>query len=121
MAHSKRGKVVNRKPLHINTNDEVVILSGASKGKTGKVLSVDPRQSKVVVEGVNIVKDRQRNAGGDGRASTVGQNQVVDKPMPIHRSKVALIDPTTKKATRVKMVTGKDGKRVRATKTGEVL
>ena len=121
MAHSKRGKTVNKKPLNIITGDDVVILTGGSKGVTGKVLSVNPRANKVVVEGANIVKDRQRNAGGDGRASTVGQNQVVDKPMPIHRSNVALIDPKTKKATRVKMIEGKDGKRVRATKTGEAL
>src|SRR5688500_1713007 len=121
MAHSKREKPVNRTPLRIKTGDDVVVLSGASKGKTGKVLSVNPRQAKVVVEGVNVVKDRQRNAGGDGRASTVGAMQEVQKPMPIHRSKVALVDPKTKKATRVKMIDGKDGKRVRATASGEAL
>lgn len=121
MAHSKREKAVNRTPLNIRTGDDVVVLSGANKGTTGKVLSVDPRQSKLIVEGVNIVKDRQRNAGGDGRASTVGAMQIVDKPMPIHRSNVALIDPKTKKATRVKMVTGADGKRVRTTTSGETI
>lgn len=121
MAHSKREKPVNRTPLRVKTGDDVVVLSGASKGKTGKVLSVNPRQAKVTVEGVNMVKDRQRNPGGDGRASTVGAMQVIEVPMAIHRSKVALIDPKTKKATRVKMIEGKDGKRVRATSGGTAL
>jgi len=121
MAHSKREKPVNRTPLNIKTGDDVVVLSGASKGKTGKVLSTNPRQAKVTVEGVNMVKDRQRNAGGDGRASTVGAMQEIQVPMAIHRSKVALIDPATQKATRVKMVTGKDGVRTRATTSGDAI
>jgi large subunit ribosomal protein L24 len=120
MAHSKRTKPVNRKALDIRTGDDVIVLSGASKGTKGKVLSVMPKQSKVIVEGVNVMKDRQRNAGGDGRASTVGQTQIVDKACAIHRSKVALIDPKTKKATRVKLTEGKDGQRTRvAVKSGE--
>jgi large subunit ribosomal protein L24 len=121
MAHSKREKPVNRTPLRVKTGDDVVVLSGASKGKTGKILSVDPRKAKVIVEGVNLVKDRQRNAGGDGRASTVGAMQIVEKPMPIHYSNVALVDPKTKKPTRIKMIEGKDGKRVRATKSGDTI
>jgi large subunit ribosomal protein L24 len=122
MAHSKRGKTVNRKPLDIKAGDEVVVLSGSGRGKTGKVEAVLPKQSKVLVEGINIMKDRERNRGGDGRASTVGQTEVVEKAFPIHRSNVALVDPKTKKATRVKIVEGKDGKRVRvAVKSGETI
>ena len=121
MAHSKREKPVNRTPLNIKTGDDVIVLSGASKGKTGKVLSVNPRQAKVIVEGVNMVKDRQRNAGGDGRASTVGAMQELQVPMAIHRCKVALIDPKTKKATRVKIATAADGTRTRVTTSGDAI
>ena len=121
MAHSKREKPVNRTPLRVKTGDDVVILSGASKGKTGKILSVDPRKSKVVVEGVNMVKDRQRNAGGDGRASTIGAMQEIQVPMAIHRSKVALVDPKTKKATRVKIAIAADGTRSRVTTSGDAI
>ena len=119
MAHSKRAPEPRRRVLGIKTGDDVIVLSGASKSNTPrKVLSVLRQEGKVVVEGVNVMKDRQRKAqGGPG-----GQGQeVVEKPFPIDRSKVALVDPKTKKATRVKMQTAKDGKKVRIAKSGEVI
>ncbi len=72
--------------MHIKKNDIVLILSGDDKGKTGKVLSAFPRENKVIVEGMNTVKkhERPRKEGQKG--------QIVDRPMPMHASKVALAD-----------------------------
>ena len=70
----------------IKKNDIVKILSGDDKSKTGKVLKVFPRELKIVVEGVNIVKkhERARKQGQKG--------QVVDRPMPIYASKAVKIN-----------------------------
>lgn len=119
MAHSKRGPEPRRRVLGIKTGDDVIVLSGAGKSSTPrKVLTVLRQEGKVVVEGVNVMKDRQRKTQG----AQGGQGQeVVEKPFPIDRSKVALVDPKTKKATRVKAVVGADGKKVRVAKSGETI
>lgn len=90
---------------HIKTGDEVKILTGKDKGKTGKVTQVFPRLSRVAVQGINLRKRhmRSRNAGTAG--------QVVEFSMPIHISNVARLEsgevkeakqPTKKAATRKK-------------------
>lgn len=107
MAHSKRGQAPRSKPMGIRAGDEVIVLSGASKSaEPRKVISTLPREGKVVVEGVNLMKDRQRKAGQNAQ-------EVVEKPFPIHRSKVALFDAKTKKPTRVKNVVDGEGKKTR--------
>lgn len=93
-------------PARIKKDDEVIVISGKDKGKTGKVLEVIPASERVLVEGINIMKRHTKprppqEAGG-----------VIEKPAPMHLSNVALIDPTTKKATRVRIEIV-DGKRVR--------
>jgi large subunit ribosomal protein L24 len=99
----------------IKKGDNVVVLSGKDKGRTGTVAQVMPKDSKVVVEGVNIVarhrKPSQQNPqGGIDRFAA-----------PMHISKVALADPKTGKATRVRFEV-KDGKKVRvAVKSGETI
>lgn len=115
-------KPINRKPLHIRTGDDVIVISGASRSNTPrKVLSVLPRENKVLVEGVNIMKDRPKNKGAGARPSGINSEEVVAKPFPIHRSKVMLIDPKSKTRTRV-AIKVQDGKRVRvASKSGESL
>lgn len=119
---AKKEKEVNRKALNIRTGDDVIVLSGSGRSKTPrKVLSVLTKENKVIVEGVNVMKDRQKAKGG-GRASGINQQETVEKAFPIHRSKVALVDPKTKKPTRVKITTQSDGKRVRtAVKSGETI
>ena len=81
---------------HIKTGDTVIVISGADKGKTGKVLRVLTDKDRVVVEGVNRVwkhvRPSQRNPQG-GR---------IQKDAPIHRSNVMPLDPTTGKGTRVR-------------------
>jgi len=98
----------------IKKGDTVVVLAGKDKGKTGEVTRVDPKASKVVVAGVNVAvrhrKPSQANPqGGLDRFEA-----------PLHISNVALSDPKSGKATRVRIEAGKDGKKVRvAVKSGE--
>ena len=102
--------------LRIRTDDEVVVISGKDRGKTGRVVEVDPHKQRVFVEGLNIVKRHQR--------PTPGTNQpggVIEKPGPIHISNVALVDPKDGKPTRTR-VEERDGKRVRVgVRSGEVI
>ena len=101
--------------LKIKKGDTVKVIAGKDKGAEGKVLSVDAKNSKVVVEGVNIVKKHQK----PNQMNQVGG--IVEMEAPIHVSNVMVIDPSNGEATRVgyKEV---DGKKVRVSKkTGEVL
>ncbi|NLZ39006.1 MAG: 50S ribosomal protein L24 [Firmicutes bacterium] len=81
--------------LHVKKGDQVLILSGKDKGKKGKVLTALPKESKVVVEGINIVKKH-------ARATQHIQAGIHEKEAPIHSSKVMVICPSCKKATRIK-------------------
>ncbi len=102
----------------IRRDDEVIVISGKDRGKTGRVLRVDPKKSKVFVEGLNIVKRHQRpsQVPNAQRAETVGG--VIEKEGPIHISNVMLIDPKDKKPTRVG-ITREDGKRMRVTRRSQ--
>lgn len=99
----------------IKKDDIVYILSGDDKGKTGKVLSVDPANQTVVVEGMNLktkhLKPSQQYPRG-GR---------LQKPAPIPMCKVQPVDPKTGKGTRVKFVTEGGAKKRVAVKTGSDL
>src|SRR5947208_10705177 len=87
--------------LKIRRDDEVVVISGKDRGKTGKVMRVDPAKQRVYVEGLNLVKRHQRpqQVRDAQRAESVGG--VIEKEGPIHISNVMLIDPRDKKPTRV--------------------
>jgi large subunit ribosomal protein L24 len=102
----------------IRRDDEVVVISGKDRGKTGRVLRVDPKKAKVFVEGLNIVKRHQRpqQVPNAQRAETVGG--VIEKEGPIHISNVMLIDPKDKKPTRIG-VTREAGQRMRVTKRSQ--
>jgi large subunit ribosomal protein L24 len=96
----------------IRRDDTVIVISGKDRGKTGKVLRVDPKRHRVIVEGLNIVKRHQRpqQVRDAQRAETVGG--VIEKEGPIHVSNVMLLDPKDSKPTRVG-VEIEDGKRHR--------
>jgi large subunit ribosomal protein L24 len=102
----------------IRRDDEVVVISGKDRGKTGRVLRVDPKKSKVFVEGLNIVKRHQRpqQVPNAQRAETVGG--VIEKEGPIHISNVMLLDPKDKKPTRVG-IAREDGQRMRVAKRSQ--
>ncbi len=99
--------------MKIKKGDQVIVLSGDDKGKKGEVVKAMPKEGKVVVQGVNMVKRHtkpsQANAGG-----------IVNKEAPIAVSKVSFVT-SDGKATKIGYTT-KDGKKVRvARKSGEVI
>ena len=99
----------------IRKGDKVVILSGKDKGKTGEVIRSMPKESRVVVSGVNV-------AARHRKPSQVNpQGGIERKEAPLHVSKVAIADPKSGKATRVRFE-DRDGKKVRvAAKSGELI
>ena len=104
-----------RKP-RIRRDDTVVVIGGKDRGKTGRVLRVDPRRQKVYVEGLNIVKRhvRPQQVRDAQRAEQVGG--VVEKEGPIHVSNVMLVDPEGERPTRVRLERAEDGTRRRVAK-----
>jgi large subunit ribosomal protein L24 len=100
----------------IRKGDKVVVLSGKDKGKTGEVVRSMPKDMKVVVSGVNLATRHRKPSQGNP------QGGLERREAPLHVSKVAIADPKTGKATRVRFETGKDGKKVRvAVKSGELI
>jgi large subunit ribosomal protein L24 len=100
-------------PARIRAGDEVMVISGKDRGKTGRVLEVRPKEGRVLVEGLNLMKrhtkPRPPNQPGG----------VIERPAPIHLSNVSLIDPKDKRPTRVRIEVV-DGKRVRvAARSGQ--
>ena len=82
----------------IKVKDTVIVISGASAGKTGTVMKIDRVKQRVVVEGLNMVKKTVR------RSQQVPEGAIVDKEMPIHISNVMLYDPKLKKGVRIARV-----------------
>lgn len=99
--------------VKIRRDDEVVVTSGKDRGKTGKVLRVEPKKERVYVQGLNIVKRHQRPVPSADPSKSAGG--VVEKEGPIHISNVMLVDPQDSKPTRVG-ISREDGIRVRVTK-----
>lgn len=100
--------------MRIKKGDQVIVITGRDKGKTGEVIKSMPKENKVIVQGINLVKRHtkptQESAGG-----------IVSKEAPIHVSNVALIDPKDGKATRVGFKV-ENGQKVRVSKrSGEVI
>ena len=94
--------------MKIRREDTVIVISGKDRGKTGRVLRVDPEKDKVFVEGLNIVKRHQRPT--PGRPDAVAG--VIEREGPIHVSNVMLLDPKDGKPTRVG-VEVREGRRFR--------
>ena len=102
--------------MKIRRDDEVVVISGKDRGKSGRVLRVDPKKQRIYVEGLNIVKRHQRP-----RPGSTDPGGVIEKEGPIHISNVALVDPKDRRPTRVR-VEERDGQRVRiAVRSGEIV
>jgi large subunit ribosomal protein L24 len=98
--------------MRIRRDDEVVVIAGKDKGKTGKVIRTDPKKDRVYVGGLNMVKRHQR----PNPARPNAQVGVIEKEGPIHVSNVAIVDPKEKKPTRISVRRGEDGSRMRVTK-----
>ena len=102
--------------IKMRKNDRVKVTAGKDRGKTGKVLFVDRKKSRIIVEGINIVKktkrpDQQNQKGG-----------IIDIEAPLNISNLKVVCPKCDEAVRVKKKKLEDGKRVRACgKCGEIL
>jgi large subunit ribosomal protein L24 len=103
--------------MKIRSDDEVVVISGKDKGKTGKVIRVEPARQRVFVEGLNMIKRHQRPV--QGRPNL--QVGVIEKEGPIHISNVMLLDPKSGDPTRVR-ISREGGQRKRvAARSGEAI
>ena len=102
--------------LKVKKGDTVIVIAGKDRDKKGKVLAAYPREGRVVVEGVNIVKRHVK----PGMANPEGG--IVEREAPLHVSNVAHVDPKTGGATRVGFRILPDGTKVRyAKKSGETI
>lgn len=93
--------------MSIKKNDQVMVIAGKDKGKTGKVLFVLKNQDRLIVEHINVIKKAQR------RTQENQQGGFIEIEMPIHRSNVMLLDKKTNKPTRFGASVLKDGTKVR--------
>ena len=99
----------------IKKGDNVMVITGRDKGKTGEVLNVLPVKQRVLVRGVNIVKRHTK-------PSQSAPGGIVERESTVHISNVALIDPTLNKATKIGFRILEDGRKVRFSKSSnEVL
>ena len=101
------------KKLRIKKGDTVYVNAGNDKGKTGKVLAVDPQKDRVIVEGVNLVSKHTKPN------SKQPQGGILKQEAGVHISNLQLLDPQTNKPTRVGYKF-EDGKKIRySKKSGE--
>lgn len=110
MTKKKRQKISK-----IRKGDDVIVLTGRDKGMKGSVLRILPKESRAIVQGVNMVKRHTR-------PSATQTGGIVEKELPVHISNIALVDPDGGKATRVGFKFLDDGRKVRFAKgSGEVI
>src|SRR5881628_341171 len=100
----ERGREPERHKLHVAKGDTVRVIRGEHRGKEGKVLRVHPKQFRIVVEGVNVVKKHKRATGAPG-----SERGIIEFPAPIAASNVMLLDPKSGEPTRVRRRRDQDG------------
>jgi large subunit ribosomal protein L24 len=99
----------------IRKGDDVIVITGRDKGKKGEVLRVFPKEGRVLVQGVNMVKRHTRPSATQGGG-------IVEKEAPLHASNVALVDPDGGEATRVGFRFLEGDRKVRyAKRSGEMI
>lgn len=103
---------ISKSKCRIRKGDEVIVLTGRARGMTGKVESVHPENDQVFIAGVNLFKKHTKPSMANPSGG------IVDKPMPLHVSNVAIIDPKDKKATRVGYKI-QDGQKIRVAKRSQ--
>ena len=103
--------------MKIRKNDQVLVIAGRDRGKKGRVLSVNPEKSRVIIEGVSMIKrhtkpNPQKNVKGG----------IVEREAAIHASNVMLIDPDSSAPTRIGYTVANDGTKTRISrKSGTVV
>jgi large subunit ribosomal protein L24 len=104
------------KKMRIRRDDLVQVISGKDKGKRGKVLKVIPKENKVIVQGVNMVKRHQRPI------PQLREGGIIEREAPIYACKVMIVCPSCDKPTRVGVKFLEDGTKVRfCKKCGEII
>ena len=96
--------------LDLAPGDNVVVIAGKDKGKQGEVLRTLPRQGKIVVQGVNILK-RHTKAGRSAGGNKAIQGGIVDFEAPLDYSNVMLVCPTCSKPTRIRHTVLENGQK----------
>lgn len=101
--------------MKLHKGDTIIVLTGKDKGKTGAIEAVYPKKNTVLIAGINVFKRHmkkrdEKNPGG-----------IIDKPLPLHASKVALVDKKTKKPTRIGYLVSKGEKSRVSKKSGELI
>lgn len=97
--------------IKLKKDDNVIVTTGKHKGKTGKVMSLHPERNAVTVSGINVIKKHQK----PNREHP--QGGIIEVTKPIHVSKVAIVEPTTKKPSRIGYKVSADGKKTRIYKS----
>lgn len=100
-----------RYKIRLKKGDTVVVRAGKQKGQTGKVVAVHPSANKVTVEGINVVKKHQKPN------QQHPQGGIIEMTKPVWVSKVAIVEPTAKKASRVGYELDNAGNKVRVYKS----
>jgi large subunit ribosomal protein L24 len=102
--------------LHVKKDDTVFVITGKDKGKKGRVIAAFPRENRVLVEGVNMIKKHSKPSQQNP------QGGIITQEAPIHVSNVMLTDPKSGQPTRVGYKVLENGQKVRvAKKSGEVI
>ncbi|MGG1519912.1 50S ribosomal protein L24 [Paenibacillus oryzisoli] len=116
MPRTKKRLESHNNKLHVKKDDVVFVITGKDKGKKGRVIAAYPRQNRVLVEGVNMVKKHAKPSQQNP------QGGILTQEAAIHVSNVMLIDPKSGKPTRVGYKVLDNGTKVRvAKKSGEVI
>ena len=97
------------KALGIKKGDEVIVIAGKDKGKTGKIVRVISEKRKVIVSDINKYKKHQKPGNNE-------PGGIIEKDMPLDISNIAFFDAETKKGTRIGFMFNKDGKKIRINK-----
>ena len=96
--------------MNFKVGDKVVVIAGKDKGKEGKIIKTLKNDNKVVVEGINMVTKHVKPSAQNENGG------IIKVEAPIHASNVMILDPKTKKPSRIGHTTDKNGKKVRITK-----
>ncbi len=111
LSANKHAQATKPFKIRLRKGDTVVVRAGKYKGQTGKISAIHPRENKVTVDGINIVKKHVKPN------QQHPQGAIVEITKPIWVSKVGVIDPTSKKATRIGFKISQDGAKTRIYKS----
>ncbi|ANE46794.1 50S ribosomal protein L24 [Paenibacillus swuensis] len=116
MPKTKKRLEDHNNKLHVKKDDTVMVITGKDKGKKGRIIAAFPRENRVLVEGINMVKKHAKPSQQNP------QGGILNQEAPIHVSNVMLLDPKSGQPTRIGYKVLDNGKKVRvAKKSGEVI